>query len=131
MSVKERIILFIKTKKITSTEFCNTIGVSKAFVSSMRHSLQPDKIKSIALHYPELNISWLLTGDGEMIKTSYAPRKFLEKFLPEELLEPVKECSDCKQKDILIEELRNRIKDKDQLIELLMKNQGSINKSAI
>jgi hypothetical protein len=30
--------------------------------------MQPDKIKSISLKYPELNIHWLLTGNGEMFK---------------------------------------------------------------
>ena len=68
MSVKERLILFTKSQRITNTEFCKTIGVSNAFISSMRKSLQPDKIESIALNYSQLNINWLLTGEGSMLK---------------------------------------------------------------
>ncbi|MEA4981451.1 MAG: hypothetical protein VB066_01910 [Paludibacter sp.] len=67
MTVKERIKAFIKWKKLNISAFCESIGVSNAYISSMRVSIQPDKLKSIALKYPELNIDWLLTGKGEMI----------------------------------------------------------------
>lgn len=30
----------------------------------------PAKAKTISLNFPELNIGWLLTGEGEMLKTS-------------------------------------------------------------
>ncbi len=69
MSVKERLIEYIEYKQITKSAFCDTIGVSKAFISSMRQSIQPDKIKSIALNFEDLNTGWLLTGEGEMLKT--------------------------------------------------------------
>ena len=36
----------------------------------MRKSLQPDKIKSIAMNYPDLNTDWLITGEGEMLRPS-------------------------------------------------------------
>ena len=68
MSVKERLIKYIDQKGITKTAFCLSIGVSTGFISSMRQSIQPDKVKSIALKYPDLNTGWLLTGEGEMLK---------------------------------------------------------------
>lgn len=68
MAVKERLITFIKYINISNSEFCRTIGVSNAFISSMRKSIQPDKIESIALHYPKLNTGWLMTGEGEMLR---------------------------------------------------------------
>lgn len=69
MSVKERLETYVKYKKLSNSAFCRSIGVSAAFISSMRVSLQPDKAESIALRYPDLNISWLLTGSGEMLNT--------------------------------------------------------------
>ncbi len=71
-TVKQRLIDFLEAKKISKTEFGRRIGVSAAFVSSMRKSIQPDKIKSIAIEFPELNTEWLLTGEGEMLKTGAA-----------------------------------------------------------
>lgn len=68
-TVKERLEFFLKSKKISKTDFGKAVGVSNSFVSSMRKSLGPDKIQSIAQTYPDLNIEWLLTGEGEMLKT--------------------------------------------------------------
>ena len=67
MSVKERLKKFVEFKELTASAFCKSIGVSNAYISSMNKSIQPDKIESITLKYPELNISWLLTGEGEML----------------------------------------------------------------
>jgi hypothetical protein len=71
MAVKERLILFIREKGISNSAFCRSIGVSNAFISSMRKSIQPDKIESIALKFPELNTTWLMTGRGEMYNENY------------------------------------------------------------
>lgn len=68
-TVKERLEFFLKSKKISKTDFGKAVGVSNSFVSSMRKSLGPDKLQSIAQTYPDLNIEWLLTGEGEMLKT--------------------------------------------------------------
>lgn len=70
MSVKERLTEFIKFKGISHSAFCSSIGVSNAFISSMRKSIQPDKLERIALSYPELNTTWLMTGNGQMINNT-------------------------------------------------------------
>lgn len=67
--VKERLIRYIDSKGISKTSFGESIGVSNAYVTSIRKSIQPDKIRAIALNYPDLNIDWLLTGEGEMLNT--------------------------------------------------------------
>lgn len=43
-------------------------GFSTGFVYNMRVSMQPDKAMRIANTFPDINIGWLLTGEGEMIK---------------------------------------------------------------
>ena len=67
-TVKQRLIEYLDFKNISKSEFGRRIGVSAAFVGSMRKSIQPDKIKSIAVEFPDLNTGWLLTGEGEMLK---------------------------------------------------------------
>ena len=79
MTVKERLIGFLEYKGISKSEFGRIIGVSSAFITSMRKSIQPDKVESIAFNFPELNINWLMTGEGEMLKTEAESPK------PEEL----------------------------------------------
>ena len=71
-SVKNRLIAFIKHKHLTKTAFGESIGVSNAFVTSIRRSISPDKVQSIASTYPELNMDWLLYGKGEMLLTNDA-----------------------------------------------------------
>jgi len=68
MTVKNRLEQYISYKGIKKAEFCRIINVSTAFISSMRVSIQPDKIKSIALAFPDLNIKWLITGLGDMLE---------------------------------------------------------------
>ena len=69
-SVKDRLTSYLSTKKISKSEFGRTIGVSTSFVTAIRKSIQPDKVASIAQYYPDLNIQWLLTGEGTMLNSS-------------------------------------------------------------
>ena len=68
--VKERLVAFLKYKKLSHAKFQDSIGTSNGYVNSIRQSIQPDKLEKIAQVYPELNISWLLIGGlgGPMLK---------------------------------------------------------------
>ena len=66
--VKERIMQFIKHCKISRRAFEIKCGLSSGYVNNIRVSIHPDKIESIAANYPELNIAWLMTGEGEMLR---------------------------------------------------------------
>lgn len=68
-SVKDRLIQFIDSKGISKNAFEKACGLSTRYVSNIRQSIQPDTIKKIALIYPELNTGWLLTGEGEMLRS--------------------------------------------------------------
>ena len=69
-TIKSRLIDFLDYKRVSKTDFGKSIGVSNAFVTSIRKSIQPDKLQSIASTFPDLNINWLMTGDGEMLNVS-------------------------------------------------------------
>lgn len=71
-TVKQRLLDFIYYLRITQTEFCDKIGASHAYVTSMRKSISSDKLSAISAQYPELNIEWLLTGKGEMLNGTRA-----------------------------------------------------------
>lgn len=70
-SVKYRLTNYLEYKGISKSEFGRTIGVSSAYITSMRKSIQPDKLKNIQECYPDLNTNWLLTGVGEMISKDF------------------------------------------------------------
>ena len=67
-SVKERLTKYLSFKNVKSINFCSAIGVSTGFISSMRKSIQPEKLYTIAVNYPDLDIGWLVTGVGSMIR---------------------------------------------------------------
>lgn len=68
MSVKERLIEFLKSQGMSQRTFEQAIGVSNGYVNNIRVSIQPDKVQRIAQYFPSLNTGWLLTGEGVMIK---------------------------------------------------------------
>lgn len=81
-SVKDRLIGYLEYKGMTKSEFGRRIGVSSAFITSMRKSMQPDKIRAIKDKFPDLNTEWLLTGEGEMLNTPVESPKAEQEFKP-------------------------------------------------
>lgn len=69
MSVKKRIKEFCKSEGITITAFESNIGVSNGYVNAISKSIGLDKLNTIIENYSNLNIEWLLTGKGDMIKS--------------------------------------------------------------
>ena len=68
-TIKERLIAYLKYKGVNNSEFGRIIGVSNAYISSIRKSIQPDKVEKISTNFPDLNMSWLIAGDGSMLKS--------------------------------------------------------------
>lgn len=66
-TLKERLVAYLEHKGINKSEFGRMIGVSNAYISSIRKSIQPDKVEKIAAAFPDLNVSWLVTGEGDML----------------------------------------------------------------
>ena len=69
MSVKERLIEYLDFKGISKSDFGRAIGVSSAYVTSIRKSIDDEKVLRILEKYPDLNRDWLLYGEGEMLKS--------------------------------------------------------------
>lgn len=69
-SVKERLILYIKYLGIGQRKFEIKCGLANGYINNIRQSITPEKLQKISLHNPELNTGWLMTGEGEMLKTS-------------------------------------------------------------
>lgn len=69
-NVKDRLVSYLKYKKLSQARFEKSIGMSNGYVNNIRQSIQPDKLLKIAQYYPDLNISWLMIGElgGEMLK---------------------------------------------------------------
>lgn len=71
-TVKERLIAFINYLGISKNAFENACGLSTRYVSNISASVSPDKLKQISLKFPELNVEWLLTGQGDMLREKFS-----------------------------------------------------------
>ena len=63
-----RIFTFIESLQLTPTEFADTIGVSRASISSIKTGrTQPtlSLVEKIKQRFPEININWLILGEGD------------------------------------------------------------------
>lgn len=72
-SVKERVLEFIKFKKISMKTFELQCDLSTGYVTSMRKSFGDKKLNNVLTAFPELNRDWLLYGEGEMLKHQDSP----------------------------------------------------------
>lgn len=68
-SVRERLRMYIAHTGLSERQFCVKVGVSTSFVANISRSIQPDKVGRISKQFPDLNTGWLLTGEGEMLKS--------------------------------------------------------------
>lgn len=69
MSLKSRLLEFIQYKGLTVQKFEQLVGLSNAAVSKMGDNTRKSTIDKISNQFPELNRSWLLTGEGTMLRT--------------------------------------------------------------
>lgn len=63
-----RIFTFIESLQLTPTEFADTIGVSRASISSIKTGrTQPtlSLVEKIKQRFPEIDINWLILGKGD------------------------------------------------------------------
>ena len=67
MTEKEKICKYLEYKEISKNKFYALTGLSNGFLDSGK-SLGADKIKIIIEKFPDLNLSWLVLNEGEMLK---------------------------------------------------------------
>lgn len=68
----DRLIQFIQHAGMSARQFDISIGASNGYTLRMKKnhaSIGSDVIESIIKTYPDLNVVWLLTGDGTMLKS--------------------------------------------------------------
>jgi len=69
MTIKDRIEVFISYKGIKRAVFEKTCGFSNGYTRNLKENPSATKIEDILTAYPELNRVWLLSGEGEMLKS--------------------------------------------------------------
>lgn len=114
LTTKQRLKAFIQTLDISEREFCRRLGVSTAYVESIKKSISPKVMKEIGAQYPQLNPVWLLLGSGEMLLKTDPPASpnvaQLEQMLKESRADRERLLSIVESQQRTIETLANNAK---------------------
>lgn len=82
MAVRDRLKAYLKEKNISQADFAIGIGASTGYVNAIVKTIGSDKLAIIREKFPDLNIGWLLTGEGEMLKSATAAPATTENGVP-------------------------------------------------
>lgn len=122
--IKERIQLLIKGLNISGRAFSLSIGQSDSWSRTIGKTIGADVIGNILLRYPEVNVHWLITGNGDMF-SSNDENTASDKATPYYLNNNYKELYEEVRKDN--KDLREENKKlRDALLEQMNKNQELI-----
>jgi phage repressor protein C with HTH and peptisase S24 domain len=72
-TLRKRLMQYIDFKDMDVTNFETRIGLDNGFIKKMSGNINPFIIKKILYYYPEINKSWLLYGEGDMLNTEQSP----------------------------------------------------------
>lgn len=65
--IKERLLKFIEHKHLSINRFCTMCGFSSAYVRNLQKTISQRFLQIISTTFPDLNIHWLETGEGQML----------------------------------------------------------------
>lgn len=65
--MKKRLLDFLAHLGMGQNAFEKTVGMSTGSISGMTKGMRADNLAKIAKIYPELNLRWLLLGEGNML----------------------------------------------------------------
>lgn len=68
MSIKERLQKYCTEKKTTIGTFCRHAGISSSYFNNVKSDIGKEIQTRISNTYDDLNVEWLRTGEGEMLK---------------------------------------------------------------
>ena len=66
-TVKQRIMIFLEFKDMKPATFERICGLSNGTLRQMKNEPRLSNVEKILEAFPELNKTWLLTGEGEML----------------------------------------------------------------
>lgn len=65
-TAKQRLTAFIEEKGLSKKKFEEKCSLSNGYINSLRNAPSYEKAMKMSQAFPELNLGWLLTGDGAM-----------------------------------------------------------------
>lgn len=111
---------FIKFAGLSARQFDISIGAGNGYTLRMKKnnaSIGSDVIENILKVYPQLNVVWLITGEGEMLKKQEEPEILDFDQLPTSRKQEIEQLIEEKIKEKQEEELKRLLKEVTEEIE--------------
>ena len=86
MNTRERLKLYLSSIGISEGNFEKEAGLSTGFVSKVGDSIRTKSLEKILGKFPDLNTSWLLTGEGPMLKSSIGNQDEVKEMRPSSVM---------------------------------------------
>lgn len=119
-SMKQRLMRFIKSEKISQGKFERMCGMSNGYLCNIKQSIGSSKILSISKAFPQLNTEWLLTGEGSMLNEGYTT------FEPVGVATPMSPIAMTEtEKEVVL--LQAKLEEKEKMIDLLKQQLEELN----
>jgi len=118
MNIGKRISDFLNRKHSTTLEASKHLGVSSAYVSKLRSGTKQigqSTISKLVNKYPDLNLNWLFTGEGNMLKSGVGKSEIIQinekesNNLQKRIVEIEYKLEECRRTNL---ELIDRLSDK-------------------
>ena len=68
-TIKDRLLCYLSLKGIAPTNFEKTIGAGGSYLNNTKN-IGSDKLFTISKYYDDLNMAWLITGEGDMLNNN-------------------------------------------------------------
>ena len=89
--ITKRIKEYVLYKGIRVNQFEQLCNLSNGYVNQIKRSIGEEKLKTISRRFPDLNISWVLTGIGNMIQNQDIKDSNNNKTIKEAIIQRIKE----------------------------------------
>lgn len=122
MNIIDRVMLFIESENIPVSAFEKKAGLDNGYISKIKRSPSQEKCEDILSAFPKLNPSWLLRGEGEMLRSDKSNTDTLknakQENTPSKILEELRENYLVKEERLLaiIESQQEVIKNQSELM---------------
>ncbi|MBT8180216.1 MAG: hypothetical protein KJO53_01375 [Eudoraea sp.] len=120
----DRLMQFIKYAGLSARQFDLSIGASNGYTLRMQKnnaSIGSDVIENILKAYPQLNVEWLITGEGEMLKENEQELILDFDELSKEKQTEIEQIIEAKIKERQQKELKRLLKEVTEEIERTQK----------
>ena len=110
----DRLIQFINHIGLSARQFDISIGASNGYTLRMKKnhaSVGSDVLETVLQTYPDLNVVWLLTGEGVMLKSQMEDEVLDFEKLPAEKKAIIEKIIEDKIRERQHQELRNLVKE--------------------